>query len=229
MYAELFGESPVFSIAGRAQRRQYMTVKICAPCNQWGNTEFEVPARPLLTALHAGKLLQLTASDTRILSLYAIKHMMLASLWAEPVPERHLFHNPLLTSADYRRLRSRMRPPPYSKVWLGVIRDADPDVEQEAARAVPELALNPISADSRYVMGEGSFVVPINFGRLLMVWATVAPKARQASAEPFLRRCEVAGLLLRTWPGAAAVFWPPPISLDVTTQTRWNNRLHYVA
>ena len=107
-------------------------VRVCSDCNGWMNQKLEIPARKTLEALHHSNSIVLRADDQALLAAYMTKHMLMINLWSKAPTD------PTFDTRMYRRFRVTMKPPAYTRIWVGVIKDADTEREQQITGVLPE-------------------------------------------------------------------------------------------
>ena len=106
--------------------------EVCNDCNGWMNQKLEIPARKTLEALHHSNSIVLRADDQALLAAYMTKHMLMINLWSQAPTD------PTFDTRMYRRFRVTMEPPAYTRIWVGVIKDADTEREQQVTGVLPE-------------------------------------------------------------------------------------------
>lgn len=212
------------------QRRRNLVVTICEACNSRLNEHLEIPARELLTSMHAGQRVTVSAEQQQLIATYFMKHLLLMNLWARPVAERQLFVVPQFTDDVYRKFHATLMPPDGGRAWVGSIFDADPALERAVAEQIPEAASEPRSDAERKLMPLGSWIAAYRFGKLFVVFAGLTEQEAPAvsEGEQMVDRAVNAGALVQVWPVRdPQVEWPPPLPFDDTAHRRWRLWLAY--
>lgn len=200
------------TIRGEDRGRYHIKVHVCEDCNAWMNTTFEIPARPLLDRLRAGRRTELSPADQTLIAGWLTKTVLMLSLWSTADRDRYL------RPEDYQRFRRRVQHPVGTRIWLSSVEDADPGLEAAVGHAVPRSWIFPF----------GSSVNVQSYDHLVVLWIrdNRPDDAIRASRDPrkLIRRCVRAGLFVPVWPAAGEpIRWPPAVPFDVTTYERWSN------
>jgi hypothetical protein len=181
------------------------------------NQNLEIPARRTLEALHRSSKIVLRADDQALLAAYMTKHMLMINLWSK-APKDSTFDTRV-----YRRFRESMKPPPYTRIWLGVIKDADVEKERRIASMLPETL--PAGEGVKLMFPNGSSCHISSFYELLVLWERVPRRNGRSSAERLIRKAAEAGLISQIWPcDRRELNWPLEAAFDVTSQQRWAQR-----
>jgi hypothetical protein len=192
-------------------------VRVCSDCNGWMNQKLEIPARKTLEALHHSNSIVLRADDQALLAAYMTKHMLMINLWSKAPTD------PTFDTRMYRRFRVTMKPPAYTRIWVGVIKDADTEREQQITGVLPET--RDLGDGVKLMFPRGSSCHISTFYELLVLWERVPRRNGRSSAERLVRKTADAGLISRIWPPAhRELNWPPETAFDVIAEQRWAQR-----
>ena len=194
-----------------------IVVRTCEDCNSWSNHMLEIPTGGLLEDLYHSSHIILSPAAQELIAAYMTRHVLMTNLWSLLSPDT------VLTSEIYRRFRQTMKPPEYTRVWLGTVKDADPQREQAVMLAIPET--RPLTGNPKCALPRGSSCQVFRFFELLVVWERVPHGDDRSAGERLIRRTEAAGLITRIWPPQRGdLAWPPEAVFDTTTQGRWAKR-----
>lgn len=195
-------------------RQQSIIVRVCGSCNSWMNEQLEIPTRPLLDQLKSGHEVVISRADQTLLAAYMTKHVLMINLWNAMTPD------PTLTSAIYQKFRKTMKPPAFTRVWLGTMDDADPATEQKVTEAVPEAAEQ--RGDPKWTFPRGGSCHIMSFYHLVVFWERAPRRDGRSPGERLLQQTVAAGLLKRIWAPQEPVTWPMQVRFDSTSYGRWS-------
>ena len=180
------------------------------------NQKLEIPARPLLDQLKDGQKTVISRADQALLAAYMTKHVLMINLWHAMTPD------PTLTPAVYQKFRETMKPPAFTRVWIGSMVDADPAVEQKVIEAVPEVAEQ--EGDPKRPFPRGASCHIMSFYHLIVLWEHVPHRDGRSPGERLLRRTVAASLLRRIWPPHDLISYPLQVEFDTASYGRWSRR-----
>lgn len=185
------------SLPNRAVREAFgahQVRAVCRSCNQGWMNQVETEARPALTPMLTGHKTHISAVDSHIVAIWAVKTAMVAEVTDPGTAGYH--------DADHVWLRERREPPVGTEVWA-----ASQETNDEWSLRYQHVGFL-VAPPDRIDDPCNAQMTTLGLGNLVL--AVIHAPAGSPPRPPLE---SLRGAAVKLWPDPHPVSWPPPISL----------------